>query len=161
MRVWDDRAPEVARLLNPAFCAEVCRRVAFVYTGRVGRPLPPPLVFLILPILLHTETREEFGALTRQKMHVWLQERPALRVGFAHRVRQFAPHALEALSFLVCTGAARFDDSGLTLVGFVPAPITGRQDVVADIFKKASTVGRWLADAGTPEAAYTTWGVRP
>ena len=94
-------------------------------------------------------------------MHAWLQERPALRVGFARRVRQFAPHTLEGLSFLVCTGAARLDGSGLTLTGPRPRSITGRDDTVADVFRKSATVGRWLAAAGSPEAAYTTWGVQP
>lgn len=161
MRTWTDRASEVAHLLNPAFCAEVCRRVAFVYSDRTGRPFPAPLLFLALPILLHAETREAFGPLTRQKMHAWLQERPELRVGFARRVRQFAPHALEGLSFLVCTGAARFDGDGLTLSNSRLKSITGRDDSVADIYRKSATVGRWLAAAGSPEAAYTTWGIQP
>lgn len=162
MRAWKDRAPEVAHLHNPAFCAEVCRRVAFVYADRMdGKPLPAPVLFLALPILLHAETREAFSHLTRQKMHAWLQERPELRVGFARRVRQFAPHTLEGLSFLVCTGSARFDGEGLSPTGPRPTSITGRDDVVADVFRKASAVGRWLAAAGSPEAAYTTWGVQP
>ncbi len=161
MRLWKDRASEVAHLLNPAFTAEVCRRVAFVYSDRAGGPFPASLLFLTLPILLHAETREAFSPLTRQKMHAWLQERPALRIGFARRVRQFAPHTLEGLSFLVCTDAARFDESGLTLTGSRPKPIAGRDDTVADVFKKSATVGRWFAAAGSQEAAYTTWGVQP
>lgn len=162
MRVWKDRAPEVAHLHNPAFCAEVCRRVVFVYSDRTeGKPFPAPLLFLSLPILLHAETREAFSPLTRQKMHAWLQERPALRVGFARRVRKFAPHTLEGLSFLVCTGAAQLDEAGISLIGARPKSITGRDDTVADIFRKSAAVGRWLAGAGSPEAAYTTWGVQP
>ena len=161
MRAWSDRAPEVAHLLNPAFCAEVCRRATHAYTAQSGAPLPVPLAYLILPMLLHRETRAEFSHRTRQKMHSWIQEHPELRVGFADRVRRFAPYTLEALSFLVCTGSATLSKGGLSLSSFRPKPMTGRDDVVSEIYRKSGTVGRWLADSGTPEAAYTTWGVRP
>ena len=161
MRDWRRRAPEVAHLNNPAFCAELSRRVAHVYSGRVRQPIPSSLLFLAIPILLHRETRESLSVLTRMKMHAWLQEHPSLRIGFAHRARQFAPHVVDALSFLVCTGAGALDQNGGLVVASKPKPITGDDDAVSDIYRKAGTVGRWLAGAGTPEASFTTWGVRP
>lgn len=53
------------------------------------------------------------------------------------------------------------DASGLTLRGYVPASMPRRHDDVAEIFKKSAVVGRWFADAGTPESVYTMWGIQP
>lgn len=161
MRPWKDRPPEIASLLNPAFCAEVCRRVVHAHAGRHRGPFPPPLLYLILPLLLHRKTREEIGERSRQKMHAWLLEHSDLRVGFADRVRRSAPSTLEALSFLVCTGAAHLDPSGLILRGYAPTSVSGRHDDVAEIYKKSAVVGRWFADAGETESVYTMWGIRP
>lgn len=161
MRPWKARPPEIASLLNPAFCAEVCRRVIFAHTSRGRGPFPPPLLYLVFPLLLHRETREEIGERTRQKMHAWLQERPHLRVDLADRVRRAAPHTLEALSFLICTGEAYMDSSGIVLQRYRPASLSQRHDDVAEIYKKSMVVGRWFADAGSAESVYTMWGVRP
>lgn len=161
MRPWKDRPPETANLLNPAFCAETCRRVVSAYSSRGSEPFPSSLLYLVLPLLLHRQTRDEIGERTRQRMHAWLQDRPHLRVGFADRVRRSAPSTIEALSFLICTRAARIDASGLVLQGYTPASMSQRRDDVAQIFKKSAVVGRWFADAGTPEAIYTMWGIRP
>src|ERR1039457_6981771 len=60
MRIWNDRPPEIAHLFNPAFCALLIREgvLGFVEVSPGG--MPYPLVFLLLPIVLHKATRDRF-----------------------------------------------------------------------------------------------------
>ncbi len=120
-----------------------------------------PLLYLVLPLVLDRRIRDEIRENTRQKMHAWLQNHPELRVGFADRVRASSPSSIEALSYLFCAGAARVGESGIVLSGYAPAPLSQREDDVAQIFRKSAVVGRWFADAGTPESVYMMWGIRP
>ena len=161
MRPWTERPPETAFLLNPAFCAEVCRRAIHAHARRGRGAFPLPLLYLVLPLVLNRRIRDEIRENTRQKMHVWLQEHPELRVGFPDIVRGFSPNSMEALSYLFCTGAARVNASGVVLRGYAPASLSRREDDVAQIFRKSAVVGRWFADAGTPESVYMMWGIRP
>src|SRR6266699_1933084 len=73
---WEERPVEIANLFNPAFCGEILRRCISSYQQTNSLPLPYPLLFLVLPIILHRDTRERISPRQRLTLHAWLQKHP-------------------------------------------------------------------------------------
>jgi hypothetical protein len=163
VKPWEDRPIEVAHLLNPAFCGEVLRCAVQKYNEFARWLFPYPLSFLVLPIVLHRQTRESISLTTREQLHVWLQEHQDVRVGFAERAGRLVPFTKEALTFLLQVGTITVDDAaGLKLTrGARRRWDITREDEASDCFRKAEIVGRWFARAGSPANIYTMWGVKP
>lgn len=160
---WEQRPTEVANLLNPAFCAEVLRRCIRKFSEASGKSFPYPLVFLVLPIVLHGKTRQRIPENARAQLHVWLQSNQDIRIGFAERAREMIPFVQEAMAFLLKAGALTVDpEAGLRSSGYRgPSLGVGAEDEVTDCYRKAEILGRLFARAGTPTTIYTMWGVRP
>ena len=165
---WNNRPIEVASLLNPAFCGRILLAAVENYRAEKHGGLPYPLAFLILPIILHSATRQQISARQRIPMHAWLQQHPELKIGFAERARSFVPVTNEAIAFMLQIGGIRIDEHGV--IDVIQAGIlknhashtVGANDTdVADCVAKAAIVGRWLARGGTPATIYASWGVRP
>jgi hypothetical protein len=162
MKAWENRPIEEANLLNPAFCGELLRRAVRQYYLVSQSRFPYPLVFLVLPIVLHRLTREAISPNTQQ-LHVWLQNNQNLRVGFADRARSLIPITKEALNFLLQLEVVEINDSAALKLKQNPSPINNGQwdEEIRDCFRKAETVGRWFARAGSVSNIYTMWGVKP
>jgi hypothetical protein len=158
---WETRPTEIANLLNPAFCGELLRRSIRAHNTSIPRLIPYPLLFLVLPVVLHRETRESISATTREQMHVWLQSHQNTRIGFANRAKNLVPITREAISFLLQIGAIAVDDrAGVRLTRYVARNVPVSAEIT-DCQKKAEILGRWFARAGAPAAIYTMWGVKP
>ena len=82
---WTKRAPEIAYLLNPAFCAIILYTAVFEYQKKSKDGLPFPLLYLVLPIILHKSTRNRVNSKTN--MVIWVQRNPDALVGFPERAR--------------------------------------------------------------------------
>jgi hypothetical protein len=160
---WEERPVEIANHFNPAFCGEVLRRCINSYHQTNSLPFPYPLIFLVLPIVLHRNTRESISPRQRLTLHAWLQRYPDLRIGFAERASELILITKEALIFLLQVDAVRFDDqAGLISQPYRKVPIVGQDEgEIADCYRKADMVGRWFARAGTVTTIYAMWGVRP
>ena len=57
MNKWDMRTHEVAYLLNPAFCGRILYSTIKTYNEILNRAFPFPLIYLVLPLVLHKQTR--------------------------------------------------------------------------------------------------------
>jgi hypothetical protein len=127
------------------------------------RLFPYPLVFLVLPIVLHKWTREAISPNTREQMHVWLQAHQSMRVGFAERAKQMVPYTKEALNFLFQVNALATNNSAeLGLVRGQQRRISEQDSgEISDCYRKAEIIGRWFARAGSTANIYTMWGVKP
>ena len=160
---WDQRAREVAYLLNPAFCGEVIRRCIETYQQTAQQSMPVPLLFLILPIVLHRSTRETMPRTARGHMYSWLQENPHVKVGFVQRARNLLRVSREAQAFLMQFNALTVDgQAGLAVARRRRIRIPElEQGEVLDCFKKAELLGKWFASGGSSITIYTMWGVRP
>lgn len=157
----ETRRTESAHLLNPAFCGELLRRSIRTHNAVSPRLIPFPLLFLVLPIALHGQTRESISATTKEQMHVWLQTHQSVRIGFAERARDLVPMTREAIAFLLQIGAIAVDDrAGVRLTRYVARNVPVSPEIT-DCYKKAEILGRWFARAGAPTAIYTMWGVKP
>lgn len=159
---WQNRPPEVANLLNPAFCGVLLRQSVAEYEDRVGTGLPYGLVFLVLPIVLHRPTRDKIR-LRMKQLHPWLQKYPEVKVDFADRARQLVPITREALAYSLKASAMYLDEEGQLHAVRVEdrMPAGEEMDEIADCFSKARVIGRWFARAGLPTTIYSMWGVKP
>ncbi len=157
---WERRPVEIANLLNPAFCGQVLRVCIRAYAEEASAPLPYPLVFLLLPVVLHTQTRDRLTPRQRQ-LHTWLQENEDLKIGFAERTRQIIPITLESITFLLQLRTIAVDEqAGLQVLPYRRRAISEQeQGEIADCYRKAGVIGRLFARAGTAPTIYALWGV--
>ena len=166
MQSWKERPVEYANLLNPAFCSILLHNAVKGYQLEKGRGMPYPLLFLVLPIVLHRSTREVLPKKIVTKLHIWLQERPEVRVGFGERSRDLVLYTKEAITFGMQTKILSIDKLGnLTIIKRNLKNIStvswSKDSETTICCKRAEFVGRWLAQAGEVSTIYTMWGICP
>ncbi|TDX44478.1 three component ABC system middle component [Orenia marismortui] len=163
MKSWQDKPVEVSYLLNPSFCGELFRRSMKKYKNVTSNNLPYPLIFLILPIVLHKVTRDKMPSTARKKMHTWLQENPEVKINFAKRANNLVPITKETIIFLLQLNAIEIDDKGnLKLKNYRRKNITSQKEgEVANCYRKAEIIGHWFGKMEKVSTIYTMWGVRP
>lgn len=162
MQSWNERTQEVAFLFNPAFCARILYSTITTYNKKTNQAFPFPLIFLVLPLILHKETRKNINS--RTKLLLWVQKYPQLLIDFPKRTRILVPITKEAIEFLFQTGKiiltingeleASPDKKILSKTKFV-------DDEISECLNKGEHVAKWFADAGKVEMIYIKLGVRP
>ena len=65
MKKWDERPNEVKYLLNPAFCGRILFSMINEYQKTANRAVPFPLLFMVLPLILHEDTRNAISRSTQ------------------------------------------------------------------------------------------------
>ena len=166
MLEWQQRPVEVAHLFNPAFCGTLIAKTTETYFGSAGHGLPFGLTFLILPIVLHQETRDALPRRTTTSLLAWIESHQAHLIGFPDRVRRLRPVTREAVMFDLAHGIMRVADGGILVPGVVKVSSTSaalRPLTVdaQDCVRKSLFLGRWLAGAGTPSTVMASWGIAP
>lgn len=162
MKKWESRANEIAYLLNPAFCGRILYNSIKTYAEESKRPMPFPLVYLILPLVLHKKTRERIKSVT--KMQIWVQRNTDVLIDFAERTKNLVQITNEAVEFLMQSGMIMLtNDACLELAKLFKVSDTRKftNSEIKDCINKSSSVAKWFAQAGTVETIYTCWGVRP
>ena len=163
MTVWQKRTPEVAYLLNPAFCATVLYVAIREYQERAFCGFPFPLIYLVLPIVLHKDTRERINS--RSNMISWLQNNPDVLVNFALRARDLVVFTNEALEFLLSQEAIAFDNSSIMISNEIQKARLSRykkkDPEISDCLIKSEHVARWFVNMRVEENIYAAWGVKP
>lgn len=160
---WEDRSPEIAYSLNPAFCGRIIHGCAGEYAKASGSAMPYLLSHLVLPIVLHKRTRESMPPTLRRRMHAWLEENPRAKIGFGQRARAMVPFTNEALILLIRSGWLRVTPAGELAGGGAAqaANTSGEPAEVADCARKGKIVGKWFAPFGEPADVFRMWGVKP
>ena len=110
MRAWNDRPTEVAALFNPAFSALLIREGILGFTGQNPNGMPYPLVFILLPIVLHKATRLALPKSVATKMHPWIQQNQEARIGFSDRCVGIREYTREAILFASASGLVTFSN---------------------------------------------------
>lgn len=162
VKSWDRRAHEVAFLFNPAFCGRIIYTTIKTYNEKAKRAFPFPLVFLVLPLVLHRETRNNINS--RTQLLLWVQRFPHLLIGFPQRARELVPITNEAVEFLLQTGKIYLTPSGELEISPGIRTLSKTKftdDEIADCIKKSEHVARWFATAGKTETIYIELGVKP
>jgi hypothetical protein len=165
MTSWPRRSREERALLNPSFCASVLWFAASGYAGVDGSALPFEEAFLVLPFVLHRETREALPRLTSTSLAVWLNDNPLARGQIATRAQLLVPFTKESMLF---AGAHRFIHikegriyANKSWKRVVNRSLRVSSDEVRGCLKRAEFVGRWFALAGSASTVLALMGVRP
>lgn len=162
MREWNHRAKEVAYLLNPAFCGRLLYNTIKVYNEESKRPFPFPLIYLVLPLILHRKTREVISS--RTQLILWQQRYPELLIGFADRTKDMVQITNEAIEFLLQSGIITLTNFGELEISQVIRPLSKAKytnDEIKDCINKSGHVAKWFVAAGKVETIYVSLGVRP
>ena len=163
IKSWNQRNPIVANLLNPAFCGEVIRRTASSYNEASNANFPFAYCFIVLPILLHTETRERMPRSTRSYLFSWVAENEDLFYDFSKRAHQMTPFAKESIMFLLQNGIIEIDQNGQIEVTERRIKNLRGDDLeeVNAIFSKSAMLGRWLALNSNVNSVYSFFRITP
>ena len=162
MKNWENRATEIAYLLNPAFCGRILYHAIKSYQEESKRPMSFPLVYLILPLVLHRKTRERIKSVTQ--MQIWIQRNPEMLIGFADRAKNLVSITNEAVEFLMQSEIITLTNNAeLELAQLVKSINSSKytNDEIKDCINKSSSVAKWFAKSGTVETIYVSWGVKP
>ncbi len=159
---WSERPSEVKFLLNPAFCARIIYATLLEYEKHTGNPIPFPLVYLILPLVLHKKTREKINSKTA--FTNWVQTNAQLIIGFEKRAKDLVPITNEAIELLFQTQKICMSSRGTVEINSFAKKLSKRNFVdeeVKECITKAEHVARWFAKTGKTETVYISLGVKP
>lgn len=165
MTSWLQRSHEERVLLNPGFCVNLIWNAARGYTSETGNALSFEESFLILPFVLHRETREQLPRSSRTSLAVWLEENPLARNRIANRARLLVPFTKEALTFGGLHGFIRLKGGKLyaedAWKSEVSRALKESSDEVRVCIKRADFIGKWFAQTGGASTVFALIGIRP
>ncbi len=124
--------------------------------------MPFPLIYLILPLVLHRRTRERIKSVTQ--MQIWIQRNPDVLIGFADRTKSMVQITNEAVKFLMQSGIVTLSNNAELELAKLFKSLSASiytNDEIKECIKKSSSIAKWFAKAGTVETIYISWGVRP
>lgn len=163
IKAWNQRNPIVANLLNPAFCGEVLRRTADAYNKSTNTNFPFAFAFLVLPILLHKDTRDRMPKTTRSYLFAWVEDNEDLFYNFSIRARQMVPFTKESILFLLQNDLIELDDKSQIIVTAKKIKRYSGDDLeeVNDILKKSEMLGKWLSHNSSINSVYSFFRITP
>jgi ABC-three component (ABC-3C) system Middle Component 3 len=165
MLPWHERPIEIATLLNPSFCGSILAAATVGYSEANEQGLPLALAFLVLPCVLHRQTREGLPRTTRTSLAAWLQEKPDLKVGFFERALSLKSFTREGLVFGLSQEIVRVTNDGKVVTEYTSKSVkdwaASLKDETGDCLSKAHFAGRWFSLSGTAETVIALWGVSP
>lgn len=156
------RAHEVAYLLNPAFCGRILYSTIKTYNQTAKRSFPFPLIYLVLPLVLHRETRTKISS--RTQLLLWVQKYPQLLIDFPQRARELVPITNEAIEFLFQTRKIMLTPNGDLEISPTSKNLSKTKHTdseISDCLNKSEHIAKWFALAGKTETIYIELGVRP
>lgn len=159
VRQWDDRTAAVADMLNPALIAAITAAAATEYERRGGATMPFEFAFLITPLVLHGETREQLPNRIDSHMSKWAIDHQVIIAGFGPRACALVEPVREGLRFGLRHGILSLADG--TLTGHLPSRRPAQVGDIRQIYAKAGFVGRWLTQLEGPATAFALLGVTP
>ena len=136
------------------------------FIKKVDKAFPFPLSFLVLPVVLHKDTRTALPHSTVTSLLSWVQDHRAQLVDFAVRVQRLQAITEEAIIFGAAHQVFAFDDIGNLLIGEKRlAPTERRTELFTaearECINRAGFIGRWFAAGGTTATIYSAWGIAP
>lgn len=162
MNNWSHRSKEIAYLLNPAFCGRLIYATIKQYNITSNKAMPFPLVYLILPLVLHKNTREHISS--RTKLLIWVQQYPELLISFSQRTKELVEITNEAIEFLLQTNVLLMNDQAELEVNSTSKTLSKYKfvdDEIKECLSKSEHIGKWFANTGKVENIYIGLGVRP
>jgi hypothetical protein len=154
---WSERIPAVADLLNPALIAAVIAEASIEYERRDGNPMPFELAFLVVPLVLHRDTRTSLPIRVDSHLAKWVTTHEVLAAGFGARAKVLVEPVQEGIRFGLRIGAIDLD--GGNIGGQLRSRRPAKVGDVGEIVKKAGFVGRWFTQIESSATAFALLGV--
>jgi hypothetical protein len=162
---WSQRSPEERALLNPGFCANLLWHAARGYADVNAAGLSFEEAFLVLPFVLHRETREALPRDTRTSLAVWLESNPLARGRIATRAQLLVQFTKEGMLFGGAHGFIRTKEGRIyadeAWKRAVNSSLRESSDEVRGCAKRAEFLGKWFAQTGSAPTVLALMGVRP
>lgn len=150
--------PEVERLLNPAFGAAVLTRAAAAYASkRDAEGLPIVLAFLVLPVVLHSSSRDAVNAHNAPfGLHRFVRAHPEALAGLDRRVNGYGSLTRASLLLGHAQGMVQLDPTAAAILAherhvssFTASHFTAD---AAALIRAADRLGAWLAGTSVGQA---------
>lgn len=165
MTPWRERSLEERNLLNPGFCATLLWHAAQGHAVERNTPMAIELAFVVLPFVLHRETRESLPRAITTSLPIWLSEHPILQIRLGERAASLRSFTREALVFGGSHGLLSLRQDGVRANAEMKRRVTtalkDTSDEVRECAKRAEFLGRWFEKAGNTETVLVLLGVRP
>ena len=107
----EHKSIETKNLLNPAFCGLVYASLVDGYNSKSKKSIPFYLPYILLPIVLHKESRFKIPSTSISKFHIWLQQSEEIKIGLKNRSKNLKPFVSNAALFLHGQGLISSDDN--------------------------------------------------
>lgn len=164
MKRWSERSPEVAYLLNPAFCSVLIYSVVKEYLNESRTGMPFVLVYLTLPLILHKKTRESIES-SKTRMITWIQRHPEVLVNFPHRAKSLIDITNESLEFLLSSKIVILRKGKLNIGNHISntsiLKVFSADSEMEDCLKKTKVIGKWFSRMKNEVNIYAAFGVKP
>lgn len=161
---WTKRPMEEAALFNPAYCGELIARCASEYQAARAAPLPLSLAFLVLPLTLHSPTRDILPGRSNATLATWAAERGPQIADLPERALGLRPATREAILFAIQHAALAIDAAGLR-PGVKPFKLSAKRPQATPdteaARRAAGLLGRWFANQGSAGLVLQAVGLRP
>lgn len=159
---WDDRPVTVAHLLNPAFCGEIIRRFINEYqkVKNTDGGISFQLVFLVLPMVLHKQIRENLPKTSGKNFFAWIEENQQVKMILPNLIKRTVSYTKESLMFLLMYEIIKINELGEIVVIEKPKSVKESNEV-SECYKKAELVGKWLANSGSSQSIFINLGIKP
>jgi hypothetical protein len=135
------------------------------YASERNKPMAIELSFLVLPFVLHRETRDSLPRNITTSLPTWLAEHPIVRTRLGERASTLRSFTREALIFGGTHSLLSLGQDGIRanaeMKKRVAAGLKPTSDEVRECAKRAEFLGRWLERSGGTETVMALLGVRP
>jgi ABC-three component (ABC-3C) system Middle Component 3 len=158
---WEARQREEALLFNPAFLATLLVAAAGDHERVAGTGIPWALAFIVPPLVLFEDTRNELPANTNARLLNWISAHPNVRAQLPSRARSLAPLVRESARFGLRTGALLFAGDRLRSPLEAAALRAGASGEAEDCVTSAGFLGRWFASVVDVASVYALFGIAP
>ncbi|MBN2642086.1 MAG: hypothetical protein JXR78_10550 [Victivallales bacterium] len=164
LRSWEKRSPEVAALLNPAFTSLLVCKALLEFKKDDECEAPYALPFILLPLILHPQTRLKLPRSSRTAFSAWItkEETAAIKVGFAGRAKNMAPYVKDALLFSLKNNRLSINSNGMIVIpSDTKLSVPNSTAEVIDCVRAAKLCGKWFSTIGDLKTAMALLGVQP
>jgi hypothetical protein len=155
---------EFRAVQNPALAAMLLWRCASGYSATSDRsePIPLPLLFLVLPILLHQETAELVASTLKpsglrkfvEKFQLAAQSKTDLLLAIGPRAQVMRNLTAEALGIAVLCRVLAFEENSARAFSLSETPpVAGIPHSVRPLLNGAEKLGAWFAGCSLYEVA--------
>jgi ABC-three component (ABC-3C) system Middle Component 3 len=156
------RSTETRNLLNPAFCGLIYASIVDGYNSKSEGAIPFYLLYILMPIVLHKESRQTIPKSSLTKFLTWIQQSEQIKIGLPERAISLKPFVSEAAIFLHGQGHIESDQKlGIRTTNTTKIKnIVKKSESIKEYTRKAKTLGAMCGKNNSDLSILALLGVR-